>query len=95
MLDWLIIGGGIHGTHISFQLVGRGGIAADRVRVVDPHPTPLARWNTFTRAVGMEYLRSPLVHNLHWDQGALALYSRINEHKPSVRFIPPHSPPTK
>lgn len=94
MLDWLIIGGGIHGTHISFQLVGRGGISADRVRVLDPHVTPLARWDTFTRAVGMDYLRSPIVHNLHWDQGALGLYSRIHEHKPYVRFIPPYARPS-
>lgn len=94
MLDWLIIGGGVHGTHISFQLVGRAGIPADKVRVLDPHPTPLARWEMFTRAVGMEYLRSPLVHNLHWDQGALGLYSRIHEYQPYVRFIPPYARPS-
>lgn len=94
MLDWLIIGGGIHGTHLSFQLVGRGGAAADRVRVLDPHAAPLARWDQFTRAVGMEYLRSPIVHNLHWDQGALGLFSRIHEGAPDVRFIPPYGRPS-
>ncbi|MCU0465488.1 MAG: NAD(P)-binding domain-containing protein, partial [Anaerolineae bacterium] len=94
MLDWLIVGGGIHGTHLSFQLVGRGAVAADRVRVLDPHAAPLVRWDQFTRAVGMEYLRSPIVHNLHWDQGALGLFSRIHEGAPDVRFIPPFGRPS-
>jgi glycine/D-amino acid oxidase-like deaminating enzyme len=94
MLDWLIIGGGIHGTHISFQLVGRGIIPADRLRVLDPHSASLARWQQFTNAVGMEYLRSPIVHNLHWDQGALGLFSRIHEGAPDVRFIPPYGRPS-
>jgi cation diffusion facilitator CzcD-associated flavoprotein CzcO len=94
MLEWLIIGGGIHGTHLSFQLVGRGGVPAHHVRVLDPHPAPLARWHQFTTAVGMEYLRSPIVHNLHWDQGALGLFSRIHEGAPDVHFIPPFGRPS-
>lgn len=94
MLDWLIVGGGIHGTHISLQLVGRGIVPPNRLRVLDPHSEPLARWQQFTNAVGMEYLRSPIVHNLHWDQGALSLFSRIHEGAPDVRFIPPYGRPS-
>jgi thioredoxin reductase len=92
--DWLIIGGGIHGTHLSLYLTRRGGVAPERIRVLDPHPAPLAVWARVTRAVGMEYLRSPIVHNMHWDQGSLGLFARLNQHAPMTRFIPPFGRPS-
>jgi glycine/D-amino acid oxidase-like deaminating enzyme len=92
--DWLIIGGGIHGTHLSLHLTRRGGVSPERIRVLDPHPTPLAMWDRVTRAVGMEYLRSPIVHNMHWDQGSLGLFARLNQHAPMTRFIPPFGRPS-
>lgn len=91
---WLIIGGGIHGTHLSLHLTRRGGIPPERVRVLDPHPAPLAVWDHVTRAVGMAYLRSPIVHNMHWDQGSLGLFSRLNQHAAMTRFIPPFGRPS-
>lgn len=94
MLDWLIIGGGIHGTHLSLALTKRYGVPVDRLRVLDPYPTPLALWNRATANVGMSFLRSPLVHHLHYDQGSLGLFARIHEHAPYTRFIPPYSRPT-
>ncbi|MCI0552745.1 MAG: hypothetical protein L0287_17485, partial [Anaerolineae bacterium] len=62
MLDWLIVGGGIHGTHLSYYLTQRLGVSAERVRVLDPFVEPLARWDVMTTNVGMTYLRSPHVH---------------------------------
>lgn len=94
MLEWLIIGGGIHGTHLSFVLHRRAGVRLDCLRVLDPHPEPLARWHDVTRNTGMTFLRSPHVHNLHYDQGALVTYARIHEKAPYTRFIPPYSRPT-
>ena len=35
-LDWLIIGGGIHGVHIAVRLFGESGVAPERLRIVDP-----------------------------------------------------------
>ena len=35
-LDWLIIGGGIHGMHIAARLLGESGVAPERLRIVDP-----------------------------------------------------------
>lgn len=92
--DWLIIGGGIHGTHLSLHLTRRGGVAPERIRVLDPHAAPLAVWDRVTRAVGMEYLRSPIVHNMHWDQGSLGLFARLNQQAPMTRFIPPFGRPS-
>lgn len=94
MLDWLIIGGGIHGTHLSLALTKRYGVSADRLRVLDPFDQPLAMWDRTTANVGMTFLRSPLVHHLHYDQGSLGLFARIHEHAPYTRFTAPYSRPT-
>lgn len=66
MLDWLIVGGGVHGTHLAHVLLARGA-RHDRVTVLDPHDGLLARWRECTRAVGMRHLRSPAVHHLGLD----------------------------
>lgn len=92
--DWLIIGGGIHGTHLSLHLTRRGGVPLDQIRVLDPYSTALAVWDRVTRAVDMTYLRSPIVHNLHWDQGSLGLYARLHPQAPMTRFIPPFGRPS-
>ena len=64
MLDWLIIGGGVHGTHLSLVLTERTGVSHDRLRVLDPHEGLLARWTRCTRNTGMTHLRSSLVHHI-------------------------------
>jgi len=64
MLDWLIIGGGIHGTHLAHMFTATGAVAPDRIRVLDPAGEPLARWNHLTGNTGMEFMRSPAVHHL-------------------------------
>lgn len=94
MLDWLIIGGGIHGTHLSFVLTRRYGIPRGNLRVLDPHPAPLYQWDHFTGNTGMQFLRSPHVHNLHWDVGSLITFARIHETAPFTRFIPPFNRPS-
>jgi hypothetical protein len=67
MLDWLIIGGGIHGTHLALVLTGRCGIAPERLRILDPHEELLAHWDRCAAATGMAYLRSTVVHHLALD----------------------------
>jgi hypothetical protein len=94
MFDWLIVGGGIHGTHLSYYLTYRLGVSVDRVRVLDPSPEPLVLWNTMTRNVGMEYLRSPHVHNLSFDPFSLVTFSRTRDGEPNARFIPTFSRPS-
>src|SRR5262245_10228256 len=64
MLEWLIVGGGVHGTYVSHYLTSRGGIPRDAVRVLDPHPQPLWRWNASTSATGMDVPGSPLQHHV-------------------------------
>ncbi len=55
MLDWLIIGGGIHGTHIAYVLKQRGGVPVDRLRILDPNPRLLARREERTGKLGKNW----------------------------------------
>ncbi len=94
MLDWLIIGGGLHGTYFSRLLVEEGGVSRDRVRVLDPHAEPLARWAECTSATGMDFLRSPVVHHLDAQPSALSAFARRHRREPWVRFRGPTDRPS-
>jgi len=76
MLEWLIVGSGVHGTHLSHQIMNHGGVHRDRIRVLDPHPVPLARWDTLMARVGVAYLRSPVVHHLDAEPWSLKRFAR-------------------
>lgn len=71
MLDWLIVGGGLHGTYLSLWLTGVCGVRRDKVRVLDPFEDPLQRWKHCTRNTGVDVMRSPLVHHLDPDASSL------------------------
>ncbi len=92
MLDWLIVGGGIHGTHLAHMLTARGRVAPDRLRVLDPHPEPLAAWDACTRNTGMPFLRSPVAH--HLDIQPAALHHFAETEVPDARFIRPYHRPS-
>jgi len=94
MLDWLIIGGGIHGTYLSLYLTQRKSIAPDRIRVLDPYPQPLALWHHFTANTGMSYLRSSHAHNLHFDPFSLITFTRTRAGQPLADFIEPYGRPS-
>lgn len=93
MLDWLLIGGGVHGTHLSLALTARLGWPRDRVRVLDPHSTPLALWSRQTANAGMAFMRSSLVHHLAPDPYGLQRYARSPEAAAVSRFAPPYRRP--
>jgi len=54
MLDWLIVGGGIHGALVA-RVVREAGVPLDRLRVLDPHAEPLARFRQCAAATGLDY----------------------------------------
>ncbi len=94
MLDWLIIGGGIHGTYLSLYLTQRKRIPADRLRVLDPFPEPLALWRRFSTNSGMVYLRSSHAHNLHYDPFSLVTFARTHSGAALAQFIEPYGRPS-
>jgi cation diffusion facilitator CzcD-associated flavoprotein CzcO len=93
MLEWLIVGGGIQGTHVSLYLTRRKNVAADRLRVLDPHSAPLALWERHSTNTGMEYLRSPHAHNLHFDPFSLVTFARTRAGAPLAHFTEPYGRP--
>jgi lysine/ornithine N-monooxygenase len=68
-VQWLIIGGGIHGVHIAASLIGNGGIKD--IQIVDANESLLQKWKSRTAATGMEYLRSSAGYHLDLDEHSL------------------------
>jgi thioredoxin reductase len=93
-LDWLIIGGGIHGVHIAARLIGDAEVSTDRLRIVDPGDRLLARWRNCTEATGMSHLRSPSVHHLGIEHGALQRFAGKRKRQRSGLFAPPFDRPS-
>lgn len=76
-LDWVIVGGGIHGVHLAVRLIGEAGVAPGRLRIVDPGPTLLHSWRRCSSNTGMRHLRSPAVHHLDLDPWSLLRFAGV------------------
>lgn len=94
MLDWLIVGGGIHGTHLAHVLVNKQGVSPDAVRILDPHDRLLTAWGQRTANTGMRYLRSPRVHHIDLEPNALERFTREREFEASELWIDPYYRPS-
>ncbi len=94
MLDWLIVGGGIHGTHLSLFLTRRKQVSPERVAILDPYPAPLTVWERHTSNTGMEFLRSSHAHNLHFDPFSLVTFARTRAGEKLARFVESYSRPS-
>jgi hypothetical protein len=94
MLDWLIVGGGIHGTYLANLLTAEARVPRDAIRVLDPHPAPLAVWNRGTENCGMRYLRSPSAHNIDIRITSVLKFARTPEGAPLADFIPNYYRPS-
>lgn len=94
MLEWLIIGGGIHGTHLANLLVNQLGVGFDDLRVLDPHENLLETWSRNTANCGMHYLRSPATHNIDLPVLSLYRFAKSPEGKAFRDFIPPYNRPS-
>lgn len=94
MLDWLIVGGGVHGTHLSNVLRHQCGVPRDRLAVLDPFDEPMARWRHCTNNTGMKYLRSPVVHHVGLDAMDLFHFARSKPGRHLGGFRPPYDRPS-
>ncbi|GAB5493857.1 MAG: hypothetical protein Phog2KO_40720 [Phototrophicaceae bacterium] len=92
MLDWLVIGGGIHGTHLAHMLVNQYGFSADAVRILDPHKQLLATWTQRTKNTGMRYLRSPRVHHIDLESNSLERFAQEHSNNSDLWINPYHRP---
>ncbi len=75
MLDWLIVGGGLHGSHIAHAI---STARPDHdVAVIDPAGA-LDAWRRRARACGMRFLRSAQAHHLGLRADELRVYARCH-----------------
>ena len=93
-LDWLIIGGGIHGVHIAARLLGDADVPRERLRIVDPGDRLLAMWRNATAATGMTHLRSSSVHHLALHHGSLQRFASKHRNGKTRHFAPPFERPS-
>lgn len=93
MLEWLIIGGGIHGTFLSHAFTAGSHYPRESVRVLDPHPLALQNWLLSSANCGMTYLRSPSSHNLDLDFRGLRRWVRRGPDR-HADYIPPYERPS-
>lgn len=93
VLDWLLIGGGVHGTHLSLALTAGLGWRRARVRVLDPHTDPLAVWSYQTASTGMAFMRSSRVHHLALDPLDLLRFAKTPDGASVARFAAPYGRP--
>jgi thioredoxin reductase len=61
--DWVIVGGGIHGTYFARELL-EAGVPHDAITILDSQGTLLGSFRRYARACGMAALRSPHVQHL-------------------------------
>ena len=95
-LDWLIIGGGIHGVHIAARLLGESCVTSERLRIVDPSNRLLSRWRSCADTTGMTHLRSPGVHHLDLNPYSLLGFAgkrRKRKSRKTGQFAPPYDRP--
>ena len=92
-LQWLIVGGGIHGVHIAARLIGEAGVDRSNIRIIDPGENLLERWQTCTEVTGMTHLRSPSVHNLAIEPMSLSFFGESLNVPKSVLYAPPYDRP--
>lgn len=93
MLDWLVIGGGVHGTFLSLFLCERLRARRDRVRVLDPHEVPLHAFAARARVCGAEFLRSPAGHHVDLEAGSLVAFAAGARRPLRASFRGPHRRP--
>ncbi|MEL6524924.1 MAG: FAD/NAD(P)-binding protein, partial [Chloroflexota bacterium] len=94
MLDWLVIGGGIHGTHLAHVLVHRMRVSPDDIRILDLHEKLLATWSQRTKNTGMPYLRSPRVHHIDIESRSLERFAQEHYSDESELWIDPYFRPS-
>lgn len=75
MYEYLIIGGGIHGTCVARWLLETETLTHDDITIIDPGGELLASFEEKADACGMEYLRSPYVHHIGTEPFGLEEYA--------------------
>ncbi|RJT07843.1 FAD/NAD(P)-binding protein [Halococcus sp. IIIV-5B] len=93
MYDYVIIGGGIHGTYVANCLLSDAGYSHSDIRIVEPRAELLDSFASKARRCGMESLRSPFVH--HIDTEPFSLRSFVEGAERDGELVPTTSHPNR
>lgn len=77
-VEWLIVGGGIHGTYVVRELL-EAGVPRSELAVLDSHGELLAAFRKQARACGMETLRSNYVQHVGPSSFGLELFAEARQ----------------
>lgn len=76
-VEWLVVGGGVHGTYIAREL-GEAGVDPGELAIVDSHGELLASFRRKARACGTETLRSNYVQHVGPSPFGLERFAEAN-----------------
>ncbi|EMA42236.1 FAD/NAD(P)-binding protein [Halococcus hamelinensis] len=93
MYEYVIIGGGIHGTYVANCLLNETGYSHADIRIVDPREELLGSFTSKARQCGMRSLRSPFVH--HIDTEPFSLRSFAEGAERDGELVPTESHPNR
>lgn len=88
--EYVIVGGGVHGTHVAHRLVSETDLSPDSISIIEPRGELLASFREKTRACGMEALRSPFVHHLGVEPFSLRDFAETQDREDELRSTPDH-----
>ena len=88
--ECVIVGGGVHGTHLAQRLLEDTSLEHEEITIVDPHDRLLAAFRRHARICGMESLRSTYVQHVGTEPFGLESYAeshgREDELVPTVNY---------
>lgn len=73
--DWVIVGGGVHGTHIAQRLIDSG-VERSRLAIVERTGELLGNFREKLRKARVDSLRSPYVHHVGTEPFSLESYAK-------------------
>ena len=94
MREWLIVGGGVHGTYLANLLGRQPNLSPGSISILDPHDHLLAAWNRMTANCGMRHLRSPATHHIDVPIMSIYRFAKTTIGQPLADFIPPYNRPS-
>ncbi|ELZ88996.1 hypothetical protein C453_00770 [Haloferax elongans ATCC BAA-1513] len=74
--DYVIVGGGVHGTHLALRLLTKTDLTHEDIALLEPGGELLGAFRRQCRQCGMEALRSPFVHHVGVDPFSLRDFAR-------------------
>ncbi len=94
MVDWLIVGGGVHGCSVAHALLRYTDSNQRGIRIIDPHREPLDAWNRRVEQCGMRFLRSPGAHSIEPDFTSLVSWARREGWDLARHTVDPYARPS-